>query len=489
VYALASYSAQFDETLLRVTEAAGHVDAIIVVAPDPAEMQRFTLEQEAALIKAGAVISHHVWVDDLVGFRNACFEAAREQKADWLLLGAPDELFSAKLLADLKAKIVPSLEKNGMGAAGVMCLEDFADLEWPTDLLALDSLARITTGYNRETTWRFKLVKLTPETAYASGGVAVKDGTKTGNLPYQYSYTHRKSALRLWRDAAMRVYLSGGGRDVREQNAMWKELLAVCQGLNIGNWPLLEQYVTTFHVNTTHAFGEPLAEGEERWPTFNPLAEWCKKALRWKATGYGLDCRRLAEWVVFYHRDLLEDRAVAEGLLMPPKPTKEDEAEDYITDGYVDVLKRLPDKDGLEGYMKLILSGRLPREQLAAVLRQSAEGKKAVAPEAENIRVDLPITAVLHLTDDWLSKTLQNSKTWRERWQPPLDVGRFVESQLGKPFMDRFYELKAKDSLTLNSFLDALYATVAEKAKPAQKQEDEQVAAQAAKDALEAKAA
>ena len=478
VYVLASYAGQVGETLERVKEAAGHVDAIIVVAPDPSDLQAFSMEQEGELIRAGAVgenatpvpIVHQAWGDDLNRYRNAGLKAARDLKADWVLVGDPDEQFSAKVLADLKPKVVPQLEKMKLTAAGLMCIEAGEDAQWPEKVEGLDDLAKPPAGEGNQTTWHLKLFRLLPGASYEGtatrGILTCKEGFKSGNLPYHYSYTHRRSALRLWRNAAMAVYLGGGGADVGERNAMRGELLKVCTALNVGNWPLLEKYVTTFQANTAHKFGEPFAEGEGRWPAYNPLVEWCVRALTFKATAYGLDTRRLAEWAVFYHRDLLEDRRVAEGLLMPPKLTPEDEAAEFVTAAYLAVLKRQPDKQGLEGYVKLVLSGQLPRDQLAAALKGSEESRQRFGGEVENISVELPITSTLHLTDEWLTKVITGSKTWKDKWQPPLDVGRFLGDKLGKEFFDRFYELKAKDELTLNSFLDAVYATVSEKAKP-----------------------
>jgi hypothetical protein len=483
VYLMTTYAGQFQETLDRLRAAAGHVDAVVAVVPDPADLQCLTMEQEGELIRAVAVgdspvpcaINHEPWADDLVRYRNAGLRAAREMKADWVLAGDPDEAFSEKLLTDLKPKIVPSLEKMGLDVAGLMCLEEFDDAEWPDKLEGLDDLAKPPSPGGRETTWHPKLFRLLPDTAYqgtaASAALAVA-GLKSGNLPYHYSYTHRKTALRVWRNAAFRLYLSGGGQDAGELNAMWGALLKVCQALNIGNWPLLEKYVVTFHPNTTHRFGEPFREAqsgdnsagvgvaaEERWPDFNPLVDWCRRALSWKATDYGLDCRRTAEWVVWHHRDLLEDRGIAEGLLTPPKRTAEDDAEDLVAQKYLEVLGRRPDAGGMEAYKRAILSGRLPREQLAAALqaspeyRQKAGGAPAAAGAPEDVRVDLPIVSVLRITDEWMTKTLMGSRTWKEKWQPPVDVGRFLERELGADFYKAFYELKAEGKLDLRTFI------------------------------------
>ena len=474
-YLITSFAGDFDKTFGRVKEAAGKVDDIVAVCPATTELGHFTDEQAATLIDAGAHVTHIRWGDDLAEYRNQGLTVVRKElKADWVISLDPDEQPSEAFLSLLKGKIIPALEKQGVNCAGAMCYQDFGRPDFSGDL------DKMTEELNdpQETTWRPVLFKLLPEAKYTGSGtrseLAPDPAWKMGNLPYAFSYTHRKSALRVMRDTARDLYLSGGGREgVGEVNPMWKELNKIAQELNIGNWPLFEQYVTTFHPNTTHKLGEAFAEGEEQWATFNPLLHWAVKALSWRATDYGLDCRSLALWILFYHRDLLEDPAVEKGVKEPPEPSPEDETERLIRQAYLGVLQRKADPQGLAFYMKAIKTGALAKAMLADEMSKSYEyrakhpqppGQEA-AVEGEEMAVVVPLSATIRLTDEWMMKVLTSSRTWKDKYLPRLEVGRFLDEQLGEEFIKAFYDHKAKGDLTLETFVNSIFAVVGAKAK------------------------
>ena len=474
-YLLCSHAGDYDKTLERVKAAAGKVDYIVVAGPARTELGYFSDAQAANLTLAGAQVRNLRWGDDLAEYRNQLLNIARKElKANWVLSLDPDEIPSEAFLHALKGKIIPALEKQGVNCAGAMCYQDFGRPDFSGDL------DKMTEEPNdpQETTWRPVLFKLIPEARYTGQGtrseLAPDPAWKMGNLPYAFSYTHRKSALRVMRDTARDLYLSGGGREgVGDLNPMWKELNKIAAELNIGDWPLFEQYVTTFHPNTTHKRGEAFAEGEEQWATFNPLLHWATKALSWRATDYGLDCRSLALWIIFYHRDLLEDPAVEKGVKEPPEPSPDDETERLIRQAYLGVLQRKADPQGLAFYMKAVRSGALPKEMLANEMGKSDEyrakhpqapGQEAVV-EGEELPVVVPLSATIRLTDEWMMKVLTSSRTWKDKYLPRLEVGRFLDEQLGEEFFKAFYEHKAKGDLTLETFVNSIFAIVGAKAK------------------------
>ena len=64
-----------------------------------------------------------------------------------------------------------------------------------------------------------------------------------------------------------------------------------------------------------------------------------------------------------------------------------------------------------------------------------------------------------------MMKVLTSSRTWKDRYLPRLEVGRFLDEQLGEEFFKAFYEHKAKGDLTLDTFVNSIFAIVGAKAK------------------------
>ena len=270
------------------------------------------------------------------------------------------------------------------------------------------------------------------------------------NLPDPYRYTHRKSTLRIFRNAARNLVTSGGGDAVASINTMWVELRQIMDGLGLADWPSFEKYVM-----------EERPEGLPR-----PLVDWMVRALVFSATDYGTETRETAKFILYHHRYLLDAPEIKHGLEHPPKPDEKTETEIYVRKAYFQVLGRHPDRDGLDNYVKQIQDGKVSREALPSILMGSPEYKKKFRPnekEEEKMRIQLPIDVNITLSEEVLAKLLVQSKTFNEVFKPRMDVGRFIELNVSKDFWAIFYEKTQDPKFTFEEFVDMLGSYYQEK--------------------------
>jgi glycosyltransferase involved in cell wall biosynthesis len=439
-YCQVSFSQDFGDTLENVIAAKGHVDSIIVV-----EDGSFTDEQVAAFRAEGATLRHQPWNDDFPAYRNASLDEARNQKADWVLVSDADEHFNAELFADLKTKVIPALEAQGFNTAGVRCNEQFDSVEWLDDL---DLMKESPGGYRQSTFYKQLLFTLYPDMNYEGVGYGTVHEVwgsksvrwKATNLPDPYAYTHRKSALRIWRNAARNLVMGGGGDTVGPINKMWTELRDVMEKMGLENWDQLEGFVMS---------GEPVPL---------ELAAWVERALVWSASDYGTETRETAKWIVWHHRELLGVESIAYGVAHPPAMTEDEKLEMEIRKTYFLVLHRHPDREGLDNYIKRVKEGKLKLGDLQRALEESDEYKAKFPKQAdmERVRAQIPISVDVGLSPEALTTLIATSKTFQEKLKPKFDIGGAMVELYGEEFVKKFYQLRNENRLTRESMLKLL---------------------------------
>jgi len=217
-------------------------------------------------------------------------------------------------------------------------------------------------------------------------------------------------------------------------NDMWVELRQICSNIGIKAWREFEEFITS---------NQPLPD---------ELVDWIKRALVWKATDYGTETRETAKWIIYSHRELLEDEKIKYGLKHPPKMSEEDEIEAYIKSSYFQVLNRHPDRGGLEAYKKEILRGTIKKEDLPKILAASkeySEKKMLGEEEKEQVKVQIPVDVNVQLNEQIFREAMMKSETWNEVIKPRLDVGKFVLENIQdkEKFLEKFYkgEVKPED--------------------------------------------
>jgi hypothetical protein len=428
-YCQCTYQADYQDTLECVRDVSKYVDHVIII-----EDGTLTYEQRKALME----INRNVEVitvkfnDDLPAFRNNYLQRAKELRVDYCLVSDPDEHFNEYFLKNLRS-YVKEMEKLGKNIAGIRCDEAFDVQEWTDNL---DELKEYPGGIRQSNYYKNLLFKLYPDLEYVGvgkGNVHETWNSRTVpwnpvNLPPAAAYVHRKSTLRIFRNAARNLFMGGGGDNVKDLNEMWVELRKICDDMGIKTWYIFEKYITS------------------QYELSKDLIDWVKRALVWKANDYGTETRETAKWICWYHRELLNDPDIAYGLKNPPKMTERDEIEAFVRREYFRVLGRHPDRNGLEYYTNLILSKNLQKEQLGAVLMASDE-YKAKFPH-ENVRIQLPVNVDISLTEENLTQALMQSKTYWNTIKPRLDLAKAIEKMLVDVpgFYDEFYEIQLHEA-------------------------------------------
>jgi len=424
-YCQCTYDKDIANTKECVRQAAPHVDGVIIV-----EDGSISRDDSDYLSQFKNVTVLTVQFDDsLPAFRRAYVEKAKELKADWILQSDPDEHFNLRFLEDLKPKIIPDLEAKGYNMAGVKCVEAFTAVDWLDDLDRLKE----SPGGRESNFWKNLLYRCYDDLRMEGVGTtksvhetwySPSHPWKSVNLPGEYSYEHKKTALDIWTRAARNLYIGGGGDNVGSLNPLWKPLRDIW-----GNraWREVREHVES---------GKLLPHG---------LVPWIQKALRFSASDYGTECREFAKWVVFYHRSLLKNRMIAYGVKHPPKMTEKEEVEAFVRRAYFDVLGRHPDRGGLDSYTGLIMRGELKKEDLHGLLRASPEWKQKFG---EKVKVQAPVDVTVQVTEAMILEAFSRSKLYAEVIKPRLDVGRWVLEGMGeeerKRFLKRFYAGEVK---------------------------------------------
>jgi len=355
IYCQCTYSDDYEDTLKCVERVSPHVDYTILI-----EDGSLTEEQKAKLEAYPNVKVKTVqFKDNIPEYRNAYLEEAKKiDPYAWIMVSDPDELFCEELCREIR-NITAEAERQGINMLGVNCLEAFECIEWLDDL---DKLKESPAGYRQSCFYKNLIFKCSPNLRYVGVGAtktvhetwyAPDVPWRSANLDTRFYYTHRKSALKIWRNAARNVFIGGGGDNVGDLNPMWKPLREICASLGINSWREFEAYMKRGKV-------------DER------LKKWLIEALQVPATNYGTETRETAKWYFALHPDEVTPEIERRIKTSPPMP-KETEIEAWVTKCYFDILGRHPDGEGKKFYTEQILKGNIPKEALPTILMQSEE--------------------------------------------------------------------------------------------------------------------
>jgi len=127
----------------------------------------------------------------------------------------------------------------------------------------------------------------------------------------------------------------------------------------------------------------------------------------------------------------------------------------YVEQVFLEILGRHADQEGKEAYTRAILEGRLRREDLPMILRQSREYMEKVARPMEEVRLQVPVNVDVRVSEDLFVQALMRSKTFWESIKPKLDLGRYLEEELGEEWMN-FQKWFYAEKPTLKQFVKKL---------------------------------
>jgi hypothetical protein len=357
--------------------------------------------------------------------------------ADWVCVSDPDELYSEKLAENLR-RLIEEHDLQGYNMLPVHALDQFDNVEWLDDL---DLLKECPGGYRETDFWKPILIfKVYPDTHYEGVGVegrvheTLKSSVhwKSKNLPKEFSYVHRKSAIKIWRNAARNCFISGGGDNVGAGNPFWVRLREVCSRMGIETWPRFEEFV-------------------KRGGAPEEFKAWMFEALQAPPTNWGTETRELCKWYYALHPGEVTPE-VESRLENPPKLTREVEVENLVARTYFQLLGRHPDEEGKRQYVDAILSGRITEDQLPQILMRSPEYlQKSGGPvgQPENVKVQIPVSVNVQVSEGLLLEALQRSKLYWDTIKPQMDLGKFILGGLRRKseFLKWFYANRGEVSL------------------------------------------
>jgi glycosyltransferase involved in cell wall biosynthesis len=432
IYCQATYAKDLDETVECIERVGPNVDAAVIVYDQTLTEEQIqdALGGPAAVLKHNIHLVYHEWNDDMPDMRNTYLEKAKELKADWVVVSDPDELYDNLLAQNIKA-LISEYADQGINLIALHAKDQFDNVEW---LDELDLLKETPGGYRETDFWKPLLCfKLYPDTHYEGVGVegrvheTLKQQApfKQVQAPKDYFYIHKKSALKIWRNAARNMFVAGGGDNVGEMNPHWQPLRTLMRELDVNSWPEFEALVERGSDN-------------EGW------LSWLQGALQAIPTNWGTETRETAKWYYALHKDKLTPE-IQELINNPPEMSEEIELENFVTRAYFEILGRPPDEAGKKTYMQAIKSGQLDRQHLRAALRSSPEFQQRhrAAALSEDVKINIPIDAHLNLNEEIFINALKRSGIWWSIIKPKLDVGGQLMDSLQmrkKEFMERYYK-------------------------------------------------
>ena len=441
VYCQATWREDFEDTKQCIERVSPQVDATVI-----AHDQSLTEKQRTWLFEHSEQYNLHtvsfVFTDDMPEMRNFYLKKAKELGADWVCVSDPDELYSEELARNLR-RLIEEHDMLSYNLLPVHAVDQFENIEWLDDL---DLLKETPGGYRETDFWKPLLVfKVYPDTHYEGVGVEkrvhemLKSDTvwKPKNLPKKYHYVHRKSALRIWRNAARNMFIGGGGDNVGAINPHWPVLRSLLKGNGIESWVDFERFV----------------EEGTKDPHFH---NWLFDALHAPPTNWGTETREAAKWYFTFHKDQITPE-IRERLENPPKMTPEIELENYVTRCYFEVLGRHPDEAGKREYIQALLDGRITREQLPAFLRQSPEFKQRFISgpmgPVESIPLQVPVDVNIRISENLFLEALKRSNIYWNIIKPKIDIGGFILGALRRKddFLKWFY---SQEDLTAQAVLE-----------------------------------
>jgi len=437
-----TYGDEFKGTYECVRRISPYVDYCIIVV----EKERpFTDEQKEKLLNFGNVILlEKPFEDNLPQFRNYYLDKAKELRRKhgwrnvWICVSDTDEYYCEELCRDIR-KIVSWADENNYNILGINCRERFEVHEW---MDRIEKLKEIPIGFRESNYYKLLIFKLCcDELKYEGVGISktVHEQWKCPIHPWRavylpkdkYWYEHAKSTLRIWRNATRNLWCGGGGNNVGELNPYYVKLKKLAFERGIRTWMEFEKFI--------------------KGKVDDEFEKFLIECLDAPGTDWGVETREMAKFYFATHPERVTPE-ILERIKMPPKLTKEQEVEYWIRQCYREILGREPDLDGLEHYKMMILEGKLSKEELPKILRMSQEYVEKFALMREEVRIQVPVKVDIGLTEELIVQALRCSKMWW-RIKPRLDIGKFLEDQLGEDGWRELQEWFYMKPRTLKEFV------------------------------------
>lgn len=359
VYCMAIYEERMAQVLNCLNRVRPYVDRCVIVVDDSV-----TPENVALLAQWSCRPHYRKWDNHFSKQRNEYL--AHVNEGEWVLVSDPDELHSQSLMDDLKT-VVTEAEKRNINILGINAHDITTELD--------GTVTENVSNWHKQLLFRFeegvRYVGVVHETLLP--GV---HGWRAADLDKRYYYEHIKSMVEIKERGARNVFCGGGGNNVEDKNPMYVELHEWANRYSLKNWPLVRDFIRSYEQGIPSVWEELKAiivrhRNDSGWDWENESRDfflWCK----------ALFPQEFKEW---------------ESTPKPPSKGKPPEVMAYVEDCYKNTLGRHADTAGKEIYTKAILNGKIKREDLPKILKESPEYKMKLSRAKEPITVGAIVLA------------------------------------------------------------------------------------------------
>jgi hypothetical protein len=352
IYTQGSYGERFEQTKRCIERVQPHLDHVIIVHDD------YSHDQVKWLADHGVKGFHHPWEDNFPLMRNQLLNHARDvDPQSWILTSDPDELFSESLARDIRS-VLAEAERNGFNQLGVNSHD-------------IDVKADGSRDEHVSTFFKMLIFKLDAGQVYYVGVGSSKTvheslcgDWRPTTLPTNYFYEHIKFEHEVWERGMRNFYCGGGGNNVGavlpngQRNEPWFSLRAITDGLGLKRWRDVREYMRKGNISPQ-------------------LRTWLIDHRNWNdVPDLASEVREGFKWYKWLHPEELAD---LNSTPTSPPTGSWGEVREYVHRCYKEVLGRDSDEAGREFYAQAILGGRIKREDLPNILRESGEYRQRFA--------------------------------------------------------------------------------------------------------------
>lgn len=415
-----TYGERISQSLESIKRIAPFVDRTIIIVDETV-----TEEQRQQLGTLGCEVYLEPWQDSMVKMRNAALN--KIQTDDWVITADPDEFFNETFCRNVK-DICKKAEEQGLELLLINSHDTTIKADGTKDSSVSDFFKNLI--YRKVEGTHYEGVGEVKEVHEI---LIIPGITKTAQLPKEkYWYDHIKYWHEVWERAMRNVFMGGGGNNAGNRNPSWKPLRDLFSEIGIENWTQARQYL--------------------RYGDIDPrLKEWF-----WdnRTEGFDFDHEEMEGGRWFFECLHPEEAKYPDGrewkpILVVPKGSPA-EVMGYVEDTYMHILGRHADQEGKEAYTKAIIEGMMKRETLSEILKQSDEYRQKLSLEQESIRLNVPVSVDLKMSEDLFVQALMRSKTYWEKIKPCLEIGKYIRTELGEEGWIKFQKWFYKEQhLTL----------------------------------------
>jgi len=424
VAAIGLYGERVKQALVGIKRLIPNVDRYVVIADESV-----TKKQIKELKSVGCEVYVHPWLDSMVKMRNQYLQ--KVQTNDWVIVHDPDEWFNEAFCKDAR-NLCKKAEANGfhlllINSHDATIKEDGSRDESISDYFK-NLVFHKTEGTHYEGVGEVKEVH---------EQLIIPGLTQALRLPKKYWYEHTKYWWEVWERAARNTFIAGGGNNRGEQNPSWKPLRRICSELELETWPQTRAYFRKGKIDKR-------------------LLEWLWEN-RFEGWDFDHEEMEFGRWYFEYLHP--EEAKFEDGRVWQPvteiKEGSPQEVMQYVENIYMQLLGRHADQPGKEAYTKAILEGRLRREDLPQLLKQSAEYLSKVGGPMEAVKIKVPVDVKVKLNETLIVEALSKSKTFWTVIKPKLDLGNFLEVALEEEY-PKFVRWFYTEKPDLKQFIEKL---------------------------------